>query len=168
MKVLSKKIILLGNFHVGKTSLINRFIFDKFNADYHTTIGVKISRNSINVDNYFSMNMIIWDIAGGQLKYNVPKSYYLGTNGIIYVVDLTQERQLEVCYKEIETLKNQFPKVPMVVVGNKTDLLTANKIEIIKQATDIEFNFLSSAKTGKNVQQMFFKLAQAIYEQSYA
>lgn len=168
MKVINKKIILLGNFHVGKTSLINRFIFDKFNADYHTTIGVKISKNNVSVDDYFSIKMIIWDIAGGQLQYNIPLSYYLGTHGIIYVVDITQKNQFENCRKEIESLKTKYPEIPIVVLGNKSDLINEDEIEHITQSSDIEFNFLCSAKSGKNVQAVFFKLAQAIYEQSYA
>jgi len=112
--------------------------------------------------------MIIWDIAGGQLKYSVPKSYYLGTHGIIYVIDLTQKNQFEACYKEIEQLKAEFPNVPLVVVGNKKDLIAKNEIDLLIQSSNVEFNLLCSAKTGLNVEALFLKLAQAINEKSYA
>jgi len=164
MKQIFKKVVLLGNYNVGKTSLINRFVFDKFSSNYKETIGVKISKSCVNVSTSYSLNMIIWDIGGGLKNENLPKSYYLGAGGIIYVVDLTKTDQYENCRKEISELQLEFPQVPIVTVGNKIDLIQEDFIVPIINSTKIEFNMLSSAKTGKNVYQLFLKLAQSMLQ----
>ncbi|MGL5074895.1 MAG: Rab family GTPase, partial [Waterburya sp.] len=51
MSVITKKICLLGDFNVGKTSLIRRFVEDKFSDQYLSTVGVKVSRKSIDIKN---------------------------------------------------------------------------------------------------------------------
>ena len=78
MAVISKKICLLGDFSVGKTSLIRRFIEGKFSDQYLTTVGVKISRKSLELDSPSqTINFILWDIEG-QTKFQSITPSYLG------------------------------------------------------------------------------------------
>lgn len=86
MKI-SKKVILLGHFGVGKTSLVKRFVVQKFSEEYQTTIGVKINKVVIG-DHH--LTMILWDIEGGKSQQHLPPSYFAGAHGIIYVFDLTR------------------------------------------------------------------------------
>lgn len=166
MQVISKKVILLGNFNAGKTSLINRFVYDSFNSNYHSTIGVKISKSSLSVDSQFSINMIIWDIAGANLKYSIPNSYLNGASGMIYVVDLTQTNQFDNCKNEIISLEKKYPKEPLVVIGNKVDLIPTKEVDALVNSSGIEFNLLCSAKTGENVHSLFLKLAQTMVKKT--
>ncbi len=162
MSSLSKKIVLLGNFHVGKTSLINRFVSNRFFADYHTTLGVKIQKKVVQLSDNISINMIIWDIAGGQLKYKVPISYYLGSSALIYVIDATRPEQMDQAKMELDSLKKKYKDAAFVLVANKADLLSDNEKGLMQSQFD-EINFFTSAKTGKNVELMFQYVAEQIY-----
>ena len=67
MSIITKKICLLGDFNVGKTSLVRRFIENKFSDQYLSTVGVKISRKSVNVStnlDIHQVNLLLWDLEG--------------------------------------------------------------------------------------------------------
>lgn len=72
----SKKIILTGNFSVGKTSLFNRFINEQFDDKYITTIGVKVNKKTIEIDGE-EIALVLWDVAGEVSQDKVPTSYFL-------------------------------------------------------------------------------------------
>lgn len=155
---LSKKVILLGHYGVGKSSLTRRFVHQKFSDQYRTTIGVNIEKKVVAL-NDDEVSMIIWDIAGESSHQKVPQSYKLGAHGVIYVVDLTRPATYEQLDTEIVNLRKYLSNVPVLVVGNKKDLFTEKeKTDIIKQLPLSPFA-LSSAKTGENVDVIFTELA---------
>jgi len=70
----SKKVCLLGEFAVGKTSLVRRFVYNRFDEKYLSTIGVKVSRKTVSVPRGQEMdelNMLLWDLAGGE-RFSQP------------------------------------------------------------------------------------------------
>lgn len=87
--MISKKIVLTGCFGVGKTSLFNKFLYEKFSEKYLTTIGVKVDKKVVEIDGR-KISLLIWDIAGEVSQDKVPQSYYLGSSAIVYVFDLTR------------------------------------------------------------------------------
>ena len=96
MTVIQKKICLLGDFGVGKTSLIRQFVEDRFDDRYLTTIGVKISRKTI-ARSYGSMSMLIWDLAGSTGFNSISNSSYMqGTAGAVIVCDITRRETLAI------------------------------------------------------------------------
>lgn len=159
MNRVSKKVLLVGHFHVGKTSLIRKFIKNSFSEDYITSIGVTIEKKEITLDG-MEMIMIIWDIAGEVSIKKTPQSYMLGLHGLIYVFDLTRESTWSNIDQQINDIRELFPFTPLKVIGNKKDLLQENEIEKILTELPIECDFTSSAKTGENVEDMFIDLAQ--------
>ncbi len=76
MKILQKKICLLGDFAVGKTSLVARFVNNQFSEKYLTTVGVKMDTKLIAVNDNLSVKLIIWDIAGENSLKKFPKPIY--------------------------------------------------------------------------------------------
>jgi len=88
--LIQKKVCLLGDFSVGKTSLSERFVYDRFSGRYLSTIGVKISRKPINISKDIMLNMLIWDLAGSEEFSGVQSSYLQGAQGAILVCDLTR------------------------------------------------------------------------------
>lgn len=159
MRPQSKKIILIGNFGVGKTSLTRRFVHQKFSDEYLTTLGVKIDKKLLEVDGK-QLNMIIWDIAGEVTQSKVPKSYYLGANGIIYVFDLTRPSTFEHMKTDFEYIHTVLPRVPYCIVGNKRDLVPDETIEKTAELIPMPYDFFTSAKTGVNVEEMFIRLSE--------
>lgn len=157
MKI-SKKVILLGRYGVGKSSLTRRFVHRKFSDQYSTTIGVNIEKKVVELEDH-TMSMIIWDIAGESSHRKVPQSYKLGAHGIIYVVDLTRPATYEQLNTEISNLKKYLPNVPLLVVGNKKDLFTEKERDDIVKEVPLTLFALTSAKTGENVDAIFTELA---------
>lgn len=160
MKTITKKIILCGSFGVGKTSLISRFVFQSFSATYKTTLGVKIDRKTIQLNEDLSVSMIIWDIGGEQTQQRIPESYYLGSSGAIYVFDVSRPSAFIQIETDLEILKHKLHQSPVVVVGNKTDLLDETSLEEIKHIIPVSTHFFTSAKTGIHVEKVFYSLAE--------
>ncbi len=159
---IKKKIILTGSFGVGKTSLFSRFIYSEFDEKYLTTIGVKVDKKTINIDNDTSLNIMLWDIAGEVAQDKVPLSYFLGTSGIIYVFDLTRPMTYNNILADIEYLKNILPEATIKIIGNKKDLVTTAHIESVISSLPIECDMTTSAKTGENVEQLFQSMGEAL------
>ncbi len=159
---IKKKIILTGSFGVGKTSLFSRFIYSEFDEKYLTTIGVKVDKKTINIDDDTSLNIMLWDIAGEVAQDKVPLSYFLGTSGIIYVFDLTRPMTYNNILADIEYLKNILPEATIKIIGNKKDLVTAAHIENVISGLPVECDMTTSAKTGENVEQLFQSMGEAL------
>ena len=109
----SKKIVLIGHFGVGKTSLIRRFVENTFSEDYKVTIGVHISKKTINIPAGELISLIIWDLEGQDDIKKTRPSYLLGTNGFIYVFDLSRPATFENLNSELTFLKENFPNTPV-------------------------------------------------------
>ncbi len=156
----SKKIVIVGSFGVGKTSLIRRFVDDTFSEDYKVTIGVHILKKTIELQDH-SINLIIWDTEGTDEIEEIRTSYLLGTHGFIYVSDVTRPKT----YQNIDAHKNylnkNFGNVPVLTVGNKSDLLP--KGSIAQKKEELHFlDLLVSAKEGNNIQRLFEKMAKIL------
>nr|WKN38442.1 GTP-binding protein [Tunicatimonas sp. TK19036] len=155
----SKKVILLGHYGVGKSSLTRRFVHRKFSEQYSTTIGVAIEKKVVALEDQ-EVSMIIWDIAGESSHTKVPQSHKLGAHGVIYVIDLTRPDTYQELDTEIANLQKYLPNVPILVVGNKKDLFTEKDLcDLVKQLPLSPFA-LSSAKTGDSVDETFTELAR--------
>ena len=80
--MIQKKVCMLGAFAVGKTSLVKRFVDSMFSEKYQTTVGVKIDRKRIQLDEQ-EVNLVLWDIHGEDELQKVRLSYVRGTSGSI-------------------------------------------------------------------------------------
>ena len=163
--LIQKKICLLGDFSVGKTSLVERFIYNRFNDRYLSTIGVKISRKSMTNIAGITLNMLIWDLAGSEEFSGVQSSYLQGAKGAIFVCDLTRPETLASLKKYYHQLEKVSPGIPIILVGNKIDLqerqaLTQSHLEKEAEGFNTVAIIRTSAKTGKNVELAFEKLAE--------
>jgi small GTP-binding protein len=154
-KSYNKKIILIGNFGVGKTSLVQRYVHSRFSEQYHTTLGVKVDKKVVEFDHCI-LNMMIWDVAGEVRQEKVPPSYYLGSKGVFYVFDMTRPSTYEHIEEDLAYVKNILPEAVYMIVGNKKDLV---------EEAPVPCDFMTSAKTGENVEAMFRSMAQKLLEQ---
>ncbi len=157
----SKKIILTGNFSVGKTSLFNRFINEQFDDKYITTIGVKVNKKTVEIDGE-EIALVLWDVAGEVTQDKVPTSYFLGSHGIIYVFDLTRPTTWANIAQDVEYLQGILPLAVLRIVGNKKDLISEESLEAVKSRVQVPWDILTSAKTGENVESLFVEIAKEI------
>lgn len=156
---ISKKVILVGQVSVGKTSLVNQYVYSKFNEQYLSTIGVRINKKLLNLGET-EMNMIIWDLAGEASQHNTPQSYFLGASGAIYVVDLSNPQSFSGTFADITYLKEKIPGIPVLLAANKSDLLSPEKLSAVVNEMTLKPDFITSAKNNSNVNEMFVELAQ--------
>jgi small GTP-binding protein len=163
--MISKKVILTGSFGVGKTSLFNRFIYQQFSDKYLTTIGVKVNNKIVDIGDE-KVSMMIWDIAGEVSQDKVPASYFLGASGIIYVMDLSRPRTFTNLETDIKFLREMLPNGDILIVANKRDLLTPEQLEAVVDSIDSNIDFLTSAKTGENVENLFFDMGKRLIQQT--
>lgn len=162
MKEVSRKVVLAGQFGVGKTSLVRRFVHHKFSEKYLTTIGVNIEKKTVELGDT-KVNMIIWDVSGEKSMYRINGSYFLGSNGIIFVFDLTQPESYLNLEKSLDALQERMPKnVPVILIGNKRDLISDEELEEIRSKIDFEVYAFTSAKTGEMVEDSFLALSKEL------
>ncbi len=166
----SNKIILLGDYAVGKTSLIRRYTENKFERDYISTIGVQISKKIIQLSEQTKMNFIIWDI-GGQVAQMAPyrAKFYNGANAAFIVIDRSRPENLDSVEKWYNDIKKSIQRnIPIVIVGNKSDLvdkIAISEEELKEVAKQFGFHYIvTSALTGENVSDAFFYIAYRVIE----
>ncbi len=168
-----KKICLLGDFAVGKTSLVRRFVDRQFSDKYLSTIGVKISRKQVDLsaqdsENSKSVQLMIWDIEGHTRFKEIAPSYLQGASGAIIVADLTRHDTMERLSKHIDLFLSVNSKSVMIIAFNKCDLVDSSQItQRIKKATSFHCDqiisiYQTSAKSGMNVDNMFINLSQQL------
>ena len=169
---IKKKICLLGSFAVGKTSLIDRFVYNQFEDKYLTTIGVKISQKILppvqdhNRQQTVQHTFLIWDIAGLEKFDRVTLNYFRGAAGALAVADLTRRETIDHLYAFGDNFLAVNPQSSLVILGNKSDIFqddgqTLSDLE--KAAAHYASGcIISSAKTGEGVEKAFLKLSQKI------
>lgn len=154
----SKKIVILGHFGVGKTSLVRQFVESAFSEDYLVTVGVHVKKKTVLQDTN-EINLIIWDIEGNTSIDKARESYLLGTHGFIYVFDVTHPETYEHIASEMKFLSTKYPTIPVCIVGNKADLFTEEFTPEFFKDEHFKECFFTSAKTGKNVAETFQEIA---------
>jgi len=156
--MIRKKILLLGDFSVGKTSLIRRYVDNSFDDSYLTTIGVKISQKRLELEG-ISCELLIWDIEGATPTRSIPHSYFKGASGAIFVCDVNRSETIESLNEHINTFLMLNHEAKHVIAYNKADLLSVQQKEELFLPANA---FLTSAKLDSNVERLFMTLAKEV------
>ena len=120
--MIQKKICILGAFATGKTSLVAQFVHRIFSEKYQTTVGVKIDKKIVKLENQ-DINFIIWDIHGEDDFQEVRTSYLRGTSGYLLVVDGTRKNTLDKAIELQKRVQLSIGEVPFIIVINKVDII---------------------------------------------
>jgi small GTP-binding protein len=168
-----RKICLLGDAAVGKTSLIQRYVMDKFDDKYVVTLGTKVTMKDVVIEKpgeegAVNLTLMIWDILGQREFKRLQASFYKGSNGTIVVADLTRRETLDNIHDWILALFNTAGKVPALLLINKSDLseqaaFTEDDIKKIAEKYNTSYLF-TSAKTGENVEKAFLNMSNMLLD----
>jgi len=175
MSTLSKKICLVGDFGVGKTSLIRRFVDRQFSDQYLSTVGVKISRKLVeisapNSSDKQDLQLLIWDIEGSTKFKAIAPTYLQGATGALLVSDVTRQETIEHLSEHINLFLSINPQGSIIIALNKIDLIDLEKLEklvFLNQFEDqkrVLATYTTSAKTGTSVDEIFQTLANKMME----
>ena len=160
------KFIIIGDAAVGKSNLLVRYTSGQFKEEYQLTIGVEFGSNNVIIgDNTYRIQ--IWDTAGQENFRSITRSYYKNTACAIIVYEISNKKSFENISSWIEECKNTAPKsILMVLVGNKCDLEDNREVTEEEGREFAEKNgmlfFETSAKTGKNVEELFKESVKVI------
>ncbi len=160
--MIQKKICMLGAAGVGKTSLVRQFVQSIFSDKYHSTIGVKIDKKVVVIDES-DMMMMLWDVQGEDQDFKVSPSFLRGASGFLLVVDLTRQETLVTAYSILKMVERDVGNLPFLVLFNKNDLSEERNIderEMLEISSGEEKVLLTSAKTGEMVEEAFVNLAR--------
>ncbi|EDO17432.1 hypothetical protein Kpol_1037p28 [Vanderwaltozyma polyspora DSM 70294] len=173
------KVIVLGDSGVGKTSLMHRYVNDKYSQQYKATIGADFLTKEVTVDDDKAATMQVWDTAGQERFQSLGVAFYRGADCCVLVYDVTNSKSFE----NIKSWRDEFlihanvssPETfPFVILGNKIDVEDSKKIvtqksaqELAKELGDVPL-FLTSAKNAINVDQAFEEIARSALQQNQA
>jgi small GTP-binding protein len=161
--MLKKKICMVGQFGVGKTSLVRRFVDSIFDERYLTTIGVKIDRKDVTVGSE-PVTLMLWDLAGEDDLAQLNASHLRGASGYILVADGCRAASFAKAVELQQRIEGQLGSMPFVLVLNKVDLRDRWEINDAAVAERGWPVFETSAKAGTGVEEMFLALAGKLIE----
>lgn len=166
--MIQKKICMLGTFAVGKTSLVRRFVESIYSGKYHTTVGVKVDKKTVNVGAE-EVTLLLWDIEGTETEHEFRKSYLRGASGYLLVADGTRKDTLYKALALQTRAEETVGPVPFLLLLNKSDLsnewqIDGREMEALAQRNWTVVN--TSAKTGQGVEEAFLALAEKMLEKN--
>ncbi|HKZ48539.1 MAG TPA: GTP-binding protein [Thermoplasmata archaeon] len=172
--LVKKKVVLLGDGAVGKTSLVRRFVIDKFSDEYIATIGTKVTKKDFRLDGPHGpvdLTMMLWDVLGQRDYQTTHESSIRGARGAIVVYDVSRpDTAASAQTFWLPLLSRVAGPVPYVLIGNKVDLVEDRKAAEVKLkeiAKDVPAS-LCSAKTGESVEAGFLSLGERLLWQAEA
>ena len=161
------KFIILGDSGVGKTNLLLRYVGESFSENYIATLGIDFKMKNI-IYNDVKISLQIWDTAGQERFRSITKSFLKGTDGIIFMYDISKKDSFLNLKNWIAEIDNsKLPDVKFVICGNKIDLEENREVtEEMKKKLSKEFEtdiIEISAKKGIKIEEPFDMLINKIF-----
>lgn len=160
--MISAKIMILGAVGVGKSSLVKRFVRNRFDEEYKTTIGVEIQNCEITLSDGQCVRLMLWDTDGDFGQRIFDTAYIKGASGALIVSDATRPTTLAKLRELTAACDDRLPGRPMRAVVNKCDLVDPKTIDLAGAGLHHSELLYCSAKSGDGVQALFESIAQDI------
>ncbi|GJN08816.1 hypothetical protein PR202_ga26773 [Eleusine coracana subsp. coracana] len=160
------KLVFLGDQAVGKTAIITRFMYDKFDDTYQATIGIDFLSKTMYLEDR-TVRLQLWDTAGQERFRSLIPSYIRDSSVAVIVYDVTDRQSFLNTSKWVEEVHTQRGgDVLIFLVGNKTDLVDKRKVSTEEgeaKAQEHDATFIeTSAKAGFNIKPLFRKIATSL------
>ncbi|XP_075156950.1 RAS oncogene family member Rab21 [Haematobia irritans] len=163
------KVVLLGEGCVGKTSIVCRYVEDKFNSQHISTQQASFLTKKVNLDNGTKVQLNIWDTAGQERFHALGPIYYRGSHGAILVYDITDEDSFQKVKNWVKELKRMLgSEIILTIAGNKIDLedqRTVPEDDAIAYAESVGAHYFeTSAKNNENIDELFMELTRLMVQ----
>ena len=169
--VMGFKIILLGNSGVGKTSILERFAYNKFNEDVLSTLGLNFVDKNITLNNGEKINLKIWDTMGQEKFHSLSKSYFRNVDAVLFIFSIDDEKSFKNLKYWIELFSmnnNGKRNIPLYLIENKNDLnrlVDEDEInDFLNEHDNLKFKSTSAKLEEKNeIHELFQELGEILY-----
>lgn len=167
--VAKHKLVLLGDQSVGKTSLVTRFMYDTFDQQYQTTVGIDFFSKTVHINNQ-TVRLHVWDTAGQERFRSLIPGYIRNSSGALVVYDVCSRQSFFSAFKWIDEVRaERGDDVVVVLVGNKSDAQEGRAVsaeEAQRKAEERGLVFMEvSAKLGTGVKALFRRVAETLPRQ---
>lgn len=162
------KVCIVGDFAVGKTSTVARWVKNEFSEKYLTTVGVKIDTKIVDCPDRGPVKLVIWDIAGTDRFEEIEIAYLRGSDGLIFVADGTRGDTVDAALRLRHDIESRYGPVPFVALLNKSDLSDLWEIgdDSMGRSSAAGVEWIHcSAKTGDNVERALNSLAEHLADE---
>lgn len=162
-------ILFNGNAGVGKTSIIQRFVFNKFSQNVRASLSEGKCSKILKINQQTTIKMKITDTMGSELPGQIPKQLYRDVHGVVIVFDITEQETFSAVENWVKVAREQSPRdAVLFIVGNKTDLAGLRKVStadghMIAKQNNVTY-YEVSAKNGNNIALVFEDLANKMIE----
>ncbi|HEY6943167.1 Rab family GTPase [Dokdonella sp.] len=158
------KVCMLGDFGVGKSSLVARYVRGTFSDRYLTTVGVTVDSKEIALPGRDTLTLVLWDIAGGSMLDAPSTSYLRGASALVLVADGTRETSLSSALTLLMQSRDTLPDAIAVLAVNKLDLgerweVAATTLAELRRSLPV---FETSALSGGGVDDAFAEVARRL------
>lgn len=163
--MLTRKICMIGDFAVGKTSLVERYVHSTFSDEYHTTIGVKVDSKLLQLPSGDRLTLVLWDIAGTDRLATLDANYLQGAAGYLLVADSTRHDTLETAVALQQQVESRLGPRPFVLLTNKQDLTEQIELnpDAIQELDSRGWQTVpTSALSGAGVETAFARLGERL------
>lgn len=166
----SFKCVLLGEGCVGKTSVVLRYVENKFNEKHLTTLQASFLNKKLNIGGK-RVNLSIWDTAGQERFHALGPIYYRDSNGAILVYDITDEDSFQKVKSWVKELRKMLGNdICLCIAGNKIDMEKERHVAVAEAeayaASVGARHFHTSAKLNKGIEEMFLDLSKGMIEKA--
>ena len=160
----ARKVCMLGDFGVGKTSLVARFVRNTFSDQYLTTVGVKVDSKEVMLASGSPLKLVVWDIAGRSALDALNQSYLRGASGLVLIADGTREATLRAALDLLMQSRALLPDAQAVLLVNKLDVVdrwevAPGTLAELRRSLPV---YETSARFGDGVEQAFATLAERL------
>ena len=169
----TKKVVIIGDSGVGKTAIMNRYLFDKFDSESMPTLGSSTKSREVEVPGEGSIKLALWDTAGQEKFKSLTRMYFQDAEAALVVYDVTFRDSFEAAKRWVEDLRSNanVPDILIAIVGNKNDMAenivvgleeahafgSQIKAEIIKEV---------SARDNNGVNELFLEVAKKLIKKN--
>ncbi|XP_048859075.1 ras-related protein Rab-7L1-like [Brienomyrus brachyistius] len=163
------KVLIIGDTRVGKTSLVHRYVHEKFFKCYKNTVGVDFALKALTWSDTETVRLQLWDIAGQERFTSMTRIYYKGASGCVLMFDVTSTSSFHSCQKWKEDLDSKVlqvdgNRVPCILLANKCDLspwqVSKEDVETFSKTSGFIAWMETSVKDNRNIAESMRILAE--------
>lgn len=164
-----RKVVIVGESGVGKTSIINLYVKGKFSERNEVTLGGSFLQAKVPIKSGQVVKLDVWDTAGQERYRSMINMFYRNATAAMIVFDVTNMDSFRQCEFWVRKLLDQEPNCSLFLVANKSDLVEkavdAELAKTFAQTNNMKF-ITTSAKNNENVQELFRKVAESVVRKS--